>query len=220
MRKLSVFLFAMTLVFGVAGTANSALWDRGGGLIYDDVLDITWLQDTNYAGGSMSWDAAVAWTDGLEYYDSVRGVTWDDWRLPDAHNQDGSGPDYGYNVTGSELGHMFYDNLGGSEGGPFPGPDFIDGNGDPLSFQNLLPDYYWSGTEYGPSPGSAWLFSFSQGLQSYGGKDVNHYAWAVRPGDSAAVPIPSAIWLLGSGLVILARVRRKFGKAPSASLTR
>ena len=30
-------------------TANAALYDRGNGLIYDDVLDITWLQDANYA---------------------------------------------------------------------------------------------------------------------------------------------------------------------------
>ena len=30
-------------------SANAALYDRGNGLIYDDVLDITWLQDANYA---------------------------------------------------------------------------------------------------------------------------------------------------------------------------
>ena len=30
-------------------SANAALYDRGNGLIYDDVLDITWLQDANHA---------------------------------------------------------------------------------------------------------------------------------------------------------------------------
>lgn len=32
-----------------AGGAQAALIDRGGGMIYDDVLNITWLQDANYA---------------------------------------------------------------------------------------------------------------------------------------------------------------------------
>ena len=41
---LTVCLVALPL------TANSALIDRGNGLIYDDLLDITWLQDANYDG--------------------------------------------------------------------------------------------------------------------------------------------------------------------------
>ena len=45
MKKLLVFLWAMVMVGGVVETANSALIDRGGGLIYDTDLDITWLQD-------------------------------------------------------------------------------------------------------------------------------------------------------------------------------
>ena len=41
---------------------QAALFDHGNGLIYDDVLDITWLQDANYeqtssndADGRMNW---------------------------------------------------------------------------------------------------------------------------------------------------------------------
>ena len=30
-----------------ANTASAALTDRGGGLIYDDVLNVTWLQNAN-----------------------------------------------------------------------------------------------------------------------------------------------------------------------------
>ena len=69
--------------------SDAELIDRGGGLIYDTVLNITWLQDANYAktsgwhpDGKMTWNDAVYWADQLEYYDSVRDVTWDDWRLP------------------------------------------------------------------------------------------------------------------------------------------
>jgi hypothetical protein len=32
--------------------ANAALYDRGSGLIYDDVLDITWLADANLASSN------------------------------------------------------------------------------------------------------------------------------------------------------------------------
>ncbi|EGK72256.1 hypothetical protein METUNv1_01372 [Methyloversatilis universalis FAM5] len=32
-----------------SGVAQAPLHDRGGGLVYDDVLDVTWLADANYA---------------------------------------------------------------------------------------------------------------------------------------------------------------------------
>ncbi len=71
------------LLFVSIGSSHGALVDRGGGLIYDDVLDVTWLQDANYAqtsgydtDGNMTWDAATAWAAGLVY------GGYDDWRLP------------------------------------------------------------------------------------------------------------------------------------------
>lgn len=45
------------------GRARATLIDRGSGLIYDDVLDVTWLQDANYAGKSMNWCESVSWSD-------------------------------------------------------------------------------------------------------------------------------------------------------------
>jgi hypothetical protein len=46
--------------------SDAELIDRGGGLIYDTVLDIKWLQDANYAqtsgyddDGRMNWYTAV-----------------------------------------------------------------------------------------------------------------------------------------------------------------
>jgi hypothetical protein len=39
----------LAVILGVSSITYAALWDRGGGLIYDDVLNITWLQDANYA---------------------------------------------------------------------------------------------------------------------------------------------------------------------------
>lgn len=50
----------------VALDAGAALIDRGNGLIYDDVLNVTWLADANHArtsghsvDGRMDWDAAM-----------------------------------------------------------------------------------------------------------------------------------------------------------------
>ena len=45
-------LCACALTLAVSTTANAALVDRGGGLIYDDVLNVTWLQNANAALGS------------------------------------------------------------------------------------------------------------------------------------------------------------------------
>ena len=73
-------IFLCTLA---AGSAQAALFDRGGGLIYDDVLNVTWLQNASYAG-KMSADIAISWAADFTYYDDVRHVTYTDWRLPAA----------------------------------------------------------------------------------------------------------------------------------------
>lgn len=49
MNKKTLMVLAFTAALGFSGAAGAGLIDRGGGLIYDDVLDITWLQDANYA---------------------------------------------------------------------------------------------------------------------------------------------------------------------------
>lgn len=113
--------------------AQAALHDRGGGLIYDDVLNLTWLADADYAGtsggfgdGRMTLPLALMWADTLVYHDSVRNVDYNDWRLPTVIdtgapgcNWSNSGTDCGYNVQTvsggtvySELAHMYYNNLG------------------------------------------------------------------------------------------------------------
>ena len=46
--KLKIMAIIIVLLVSVSGV-YAALHDRGSGLIYDDVLNITWLQDANYA---------------------------------------------------------------------------------------------------------------------------------------------------------------------------
>ena len=195
-----MFLFAIILALGAPMSVNATLWDRGGGLIYDDVLNITWLQDANYAmttgyavGGKMYWQNAMDWAENLNYYDSVRNVTWTDWRLPQAlplngtnyqwvvpMTADGS-TDGSWNIsapstkysgsTASELAYLYYNslsNLGGKDiYGNLTGYLSIQNVGP---FINVVNEYenqviYWSGSIATSSPSltTALRFSFLQG---------------------------------------------------------
>jgi hypothetical protein len=77
-----------------AGSAQAALIDRGGGLIYDSTLNITWLQNANPIAGSIYDDGAKcnrwphvvpnaqAFAASFSYFNPANGVTYSNWRLP------------------------------------------------------------------------------------------------------------------------------------------
>jgi hypothetical protein len=62
-------------------SAQASLIERGNDLVYDDDLNVTWLQNANYADAAMSWDAADQWTSNLAYFDAVDDF-YTGWRLP------------------------------------------------------------------------------------------------------------------------------------------
>ncbi|MGA1869620.1 MAG: hypothetical protein ACMUJM_13870 [bacterium] len=108
MKKI-VMIFV--IIFGFSSLAEAILYDRGGGLIYDSVLNITWLENANYVetsgydndlygydtDGKLSWNDAMTWADTLVY------GGFDDWRLPSASED----PLLGFFQT-SEMGHLYY----------------------------------------------------------------------------------------------------------------
>jgi hypothetical protein len=191
--------------------ANATLIDRGNGLIYDTVQDITWLQDANYAqssghdsDGRMSWDDSIAWAAGLSF------AGFDDWRLFNADPSCG----FTYNCTENELGHLFYNEFGLSQN---QSVSSLGGgsNANFNLFANVQASVYWSGTEYAPGNSVAWYFVTASGSQNLNVKNGLIYGWAVRDGDVAAaanvtVPEPATLGIFALGLLgLIVRKRQR-----------
>jgi hypothetical protein len=120
------------------------------------------------------------------------------WALPTTPDNNSSG---GYNQTTSQLGELFYNELGGTAGGSIPTNSL---------FTNEQAYVYWSGTEYAANPSRAWYFHTTNGYQGSTIKGNQLYAWAVSPGQvSVAVPEPSIAWMLLTGLVGLLGLKRR-----------
>lgn len=210
------------IFFGVAaiatiGTAQAALLDRGDGLIYDDVLNVTWLKDANYAisnsfgvsginaDGSMNWETAQVWIAGMN---STKHLGYSSWRMPATLISDpacttGTGGLSGYdmNCIGSELGSLYYESLGRQ--GPYdqwgilhPGTEKLDTG----LFANLAPLSYWTSTEVTGSADLAYRFDFLTGGRDETWKGFSFpRVWALLDGDvsrASQVPEPKVLLLL------------------------
>lgn len=227
--------------------ADATLIDRGNEMIYDSDLNITWLQDANYAKTSHYYHAYYD-ISGLDpdMYEYVHDSTWgwyysykgnfrnwhdannwaqnlvyggyDDWRLPTT--TDGYRPfsdKWDYNITSSEMGHLYYVTLGNKGYLDKDGnvnPDWGLANTGP--FTNVQKFFYWSDKSnyYSKAYGTSyfWCFTFFYGaeqLRQNLGDAENYYAWAVRDGDVRPTPEPGTIILLGLGLIGVAGIGRK-----------
>jgi len=232
--------------------AHSALFDRGNGMIYDDVRNITWLKNANYASvdlndtrvtdiistvgtvdghqllpppdtfdpttgatipsdfsrdapntypGMMTWWGAKAWAQTLNF----KGITG--WRLPKLITKAGG-------TLSSELTELVNtENMGLFENylqlPPSATPNQIDSwwlndAPDPSNLSAALLDS-------NGFPKAAFNISQRDSNPALNSKDIRIFAWAVHDGDVAAVPLPGAVWLLGSALLGLAGAIRRRG---------
>lgn len=153
MKRIFALLVVLSILCGFTISAYAVLIDRGGGMIYDTDLNVTWLQDANYArtsgydaDGLMTRNETNIWVNNLIY------GGYDDWRLPTADPScEGS------NCTGSEMGHLYYTELGNQSGGPLTNTGL---------FINVQTDReYQSSTPWAPNSQYVMIFSFATGNQ-------------------------------------------------------
>jgi hypothetical protein len=183
MKKI-VFSALLTALLGFATLANANLVNNGGGLMYDTSQNVTWY-DFMYAG---SLSDALAWAAAL----NIGGATG--WTLPTSDTCSG------FSCAGSQIGYLYFNTLGLTAG-------TTPSNLSP--FTQLAPGPYLSSREDPADPSLVWGFDFRGGFQGPSNENALWYAVAVHTGNvGAAVPIPAAVWLLGSGLIGLFGIRR------------
>ncbi len=204
---------------------------------YDTVLDITWMADADLAAtetfgvpgispaGAMSWDTAHQWLGAMNANHYLGG---NQWRLPklspvnqtalNTNYSDQGDTDVGLNIsapgtlyagsTAHEMAHLYFNTLGNPK---YPA---IFQNSGP--FQHVGPGqgnlFKWYRTEY-PIPGAPNLFAFAMEWADSHTMNRNKTdtlgAWAVHPGDIAAVPLPATVWLMGSAITGMMAGARK-----------
>lgn len=202
------------------------------------LADANYAKTSGYdADGLLNWAEANTWAANLSFTDGDH--VYDNWRLPTIEPVNGvsfnfsfalnGSTDKGYNVseqgtayagsTGSEMAHLFYNTLnnpgnytpeGTSRGCYTNGTSntCLDNVGP---FTNLQSDAYWSATGFAPNDSQAWSFFMFDGRQIDGSVAFYRHAWAVSPGDIAAVPEAQTYVLMLAGLGLIGWRARRHG---------
>jgi len=165
-------------------------------VIYDPVYDITWLRDANaahtlgnYGDGLMTKAEAAAFVQDINTNSHPAGKS--DWRLPITFGAPDSGCsepfNEGYNCTESELGHLYYTELGNQAEDIVASGQFALVNR--ARFHNIQTDRgYWTDWDIDSLTPYNKVFYFSSGRQisvEFANPAERYYVWLVRDGDTA-----------------------------------
>lgn len=186
-KKLLAGVVSGLFLYSMVGTVHASLTTIGTAtyegdnynLIYDDVSFITWL---DYTEGSNTWANQISWADSL------------------------NGPGVlNYNLNANIVTSSWDDN----DPWRLPYLNEMQDLSNTGSFSNIVSGYYWSQT----FPYAGWAFRYDFGT----GTDQLQLTWygnsgmAIRTGavETAAVPLPGTVWILGAGLTGLAGIRQR-----------
>ncbi len=184
--------------------------DGNGAIQTDENYNLIWNDNNNgnsvvwldYRQPVATWESQNAWVSNIDSdptgfvinLDPGYSVDWidADRRLPSAD----ANPQTGYNQTSSEMGHLWYTELDFNEGDTPTAEELNASN-----FDWLFNSFFWTSTA--GTAGTAWEFHMANGSQYCPADYTSHYGLAVRSGQVLEIPVPGAIWLLGSGSVVL-----------------
>lgn len=164
---------------------------------------------SNSYAGAASWYGAKAF---VGYLNSINYAGSSVWTLPSA----GISPVSGFNQTSGQFGQLFYNTLGGSANAGIPDTGYFtaesaayhddssndDEHADSHSEDDSASRTYWQDTELNNNLRKAWQFDMANGFQNTAKKSsAKSYIWAFVPGNLVSVPLPSAAWMMLSGVI-------------------
>jgi hypothetical protein len=188
---------------GMPGMGGGAPTINEYSMIYEDDAGLVWI---DYSSGSKEWPDLISWAKALNEDGALTiklnpgvNINWNgEWRLPktvDAARKNGydGSTTAGFNITSSEMGHLFYVSLGNlgyydKQGNVQAGFAGLKNKGP---FQNLKESIYFSGTVYSIYTNHPWQFNFYYGSQDFT-SFTNSYAYpglAVRSGKVVSAPV-------------------------------
>ncbi|MGD0985095.1 MAG: hypothetical protein ABSA65_14965 [Acidimicrobiales bacterium] len=188
-----------------SGVARTSSGTRGQ-TVYDPLLNVTWLADSNLASketfnvrginrdGSMDYQTAVTWVKAMDAYDHGRGyLGHDNWMLPATTPNDPScssykkegGGSFGYGCLNSGMGSLYYKTLRLHE----PDTAVPISKGKPSPFNDFQPYLYWTGGTAAKRNTGFVTFSFNTGWQGSNVYQHNIYVLPMIEGNPFHTPV-------------------------------